>query len=255
MSTSLIRAILADDEPLARARLRRLLLEEPDIRVVAECESGLETLEAMAREPTDVVFLDIQMPAMDGFEVVAALAAASRPAIVFVTAYDRYAVQAFEVHALDYLLKPFSRARLREAVARVRERIAGRDVAALDAHVATLLEEMRVPRVPRDRLVVRHDGRILFVPVSDVDWVEASANYVRVHARGESYALRETMRGMEARLPGDRFLRIHRSTIVNLDRVRELQPWFRGEHLAILHDGTKLAVSRSYAARIIALLG
>lgn len=254
MTNGQISALVADDEPLARGRLRRLLLEEPGVRVVGECATGAAALDAIAREHPDVVFLDIRMPGMDGFEVVAALGGAPAPAIVFVTAYDRYAVRAFEVHAVDYLLKPFARARLRETLARLRERLARRDVAALDARLASMMQELRPPRAPRDRLVVRHDGRILFVPLADVEWVEASANYVRVHARGETYTLRETMRGMELRLPADRFLRIHRSTIVNLDRVRELQPWFRGEQVAILHDGTRLTVARSYAARIIAFL-
>lgn len=254
MTGARITALVADDEPLARGRLRRLLLEEPDVRVVGECATGAEALEAIARKHPDVVFLDVRMPGMDGFEVVDALDGALPPAIVFVTAFDRYAVRAFEVHAVDYLLKPFARARLRETLARLREQLARRDVAALDARLASLMQELRPHRVPRDRLVVRRDGSIVFVPLTDVDWVEASANYVRVHARGEIYTLRETMHGMEARLPADRFLRIHRSTIVNLDHVRELQPWFRGEQVAILHDGTRLTVARSYASRIIALL-
>jgi len=254
MSPAPLRALIVDDEEPARVRLRALLTREPGVEVVGECATGAEAVTAVERDRPDVAFLDVHMTDIDGFETVRRLARDLRPAIIFVTAFDEYAVRAFDVHAVDYLLKPFSRERLHDAVERVRERRAHIDPAILDQRLVHVLEELADGRHPRERLAVRSDGRLFFVRIADIDWVEADANYVKLHTRGEVHALRESMRNMEERLPPDVFLRIHRSTIVNIERVRELQPWFHGEYIAILQDGTRLTVSRAYSGRLDELI-
>lgn len=250
-----MRALIVDDEPAARARLQRLL-EAEAVEIVGECVDGDEALDAIARLAPDVVFLDVEMPGRDGFGVLGALTADALPAIVFVTAFDSYALRAFEVHAVDYLLKPVSAPRLAAALAEVRARLA-RDGEPTASHRLRALTDTlrRDGRISGERLVVRTRGRLLFLRTADIDWVEAAANYVRLHVRGETHIVRESMRGMEERLPPDAFLRIHRSTIVNLDRVKELQPWFHGEYVAILRDGTRLTVSRAYLDRLHAIVG
>lgn len=254
MSLAPLRALIVDDEEPARLRLRTLLEREPEVELVGECAGGAEAIAVIQRERPDVAFLDVHMADLDGVETVRCLTADVRPAIIFVTAFDEYAVRAFDVHAVDYLLKPFSPERLHDAVERVRESRAHADPAILDQRLVHLLEELADGRHPRERITVRSDGRLFFVRIADIDWVEADANYVRLHARGEVHALRESMRNMEGRLPPDVFLRIHRSTIVNIERVRELQPWFHGEYIAILQDGTKLTVSRAYSGRLDELI-
>ncbi len=262
-----IHTLIVDDEPLARTRLRKLLAAERGAEVVGECAGAGEAIEFVRSALPDLVFLDVQMPEMDGFEMLSKLPSATLPAIIFVTAYDDYALRAFEVHALDYLLKPYSRSRFHDAFQRARERLE-RDSATADRRLLGLLAELRArasctaasdsalpPRAGHERLVVKSDGRMFFVRPDDIDWVEASANYVRLHARGASYQLRESMKGMEERLPRHVFVRIHRSAIVNLDRVRELQPWFHGEYVVILADGTRLTASRAYAPRLREVTG
>lgn len=249
-----LRTLIVDDEPPARERLRLLLADEQDIEVVGECGSGDEALDAIERESPDLVFLDIQMPIMDGFEVLDSLDRDRLPGIIFATAYERYALQAFEVHALDYLLKPFTRERLHEAVRLASTRLARRGAGAADPALLALLDAVREDRHARARITVRTDGRVLVVRTADIDWVEAAANYVRIHARGESHALRESMKHMEAKLPPDTFVRIHRSAIVNVDRIRELQPWFHGEYVVILRDGTRLIASRAFVDRLHAAI-
>ena len=255
-----LRALIVDDEPPARARLRKLLAGEPGVTVLGECASGPEAVAAIERHAPDLLLLDIQMPTMDGFAVLEALHGRRPPIIIFVTAHDRYAVRAFESHALDYLLKPFTRDRFHDALDRARERLRENGRGVLEARLAALLDAIRAEnhraRPPgADRLAVKTDGRVLLLRTSDIDWVEAAANYVRLHVRGESHLLRRSMASMEQRLPAGTFLRIHRSTIVNLDRVREIQPWFRGDSVAILHDGTRLSVGRAFAERLHELMG
>jgi len=250
-----IRILIVDDEPPARARLRRLLESEDGVDLLAECANGADAIAAIERDAPDLVFLDVQMPGLDGFHVLEALDVARLPAIVFVSGFDEYALHAFDVHAVDYLLKPVGRERFRTALARARERLALGDAAAPDARLLALVAELRAARASRERLAVRHEGRVQFVRVGDVDWVEAAANYVRLHARSGVFVLRESMKSMEARLPSDSFLRIHRSTIVNFDRVREIQPWFHGEYIALLTDGTRLVVGQAYAGRLRELMG
>ncbi len=249
-----IRALIVDDEPPARERLRRFLDAEEDVDVIGECATGVDAVEAIEREAPHVIFLDVQMPGMNGFEVLQALDVSQLPAIIFVTAHDEYALRAFDVHAIDYLLKPFSHDRFSDALGRARAQLTRTGLAALDRRLAALLEDLKNGQGARARLIVRSGGRVVFVRTAEVDCVEAAANYVRLHLHGESYTLRESMKNIEARLPPEMFLRIHRSTIVNIDRIKELQPWFHGEHIAILQDGTKLTVSRAYTERLQELI-
>jgi two-component system, LytTR family, response regulator len=255
-----IRVLIVDDEPAARARIRRLLKDESDVDVVGEASDGASAVRAITELEPDVLFLDIQMPESDGFDVLARLPNERRPLVVFVTAYDQYALKAFEVHALDYLLKPFDAERFRASFARVRERLA-QDQRTDVQLVRSLLDELRSGRTDLEKLVkgerrhlerimVRSSGKITFVKVSELDWLEASGNYVRLHTARGSHLIRETLSNLEARLDPHQFVRIHRSTIVNLDRVKEMQPWFSGDYLVILHSGVKLKLSRSFREAI-----
>jgi len=251
-----IRVLIVDDEPLARDRVRALSAGQPDLEVVGESADGEEALEAIERLRPDLVFLDIQMPGMDGLELVGHLDPAIVPALVFVTAYDQFAIQAFECHALDYLLKPFDDERFAAAVSRVRAWL-GRSTPGedLNGRIQALLADLRpVGRVP-DRLAVKSGGRVLLLRIEEIDWVEAADNYVNLHAGGESHLLRETMNAIEKRFPADQFLRISRSCIVNLDRIKELQPLFHGEYTVILRDGTRVTLSRGYRDKLTKLLG
>ena len=261
-----IRVAIVDDEELARERMRNLLSEHNDIEVVAECADGAEALRAIDDKNPDLVFLDVQMPDVDGFEVVEALergdAAAPEgtpvkaPAIVFVTAHDDHALKAFEIHALDFLLKPFDAARFEKPLSRARRHVKqSRDT--VDARLLALLEDLRTERRGQrhsDRLIVKSGGRVFFLRTEEIDWVEAAGNYVRLHARSESHLLRESMKNMESRLDPNTFVRIHRSAIVNIDRVKELEPWFHGEYIVIMRDGTRLTASRVYSDRLSALI-
>lgn len=258
-----LKTLIVDDEPLARRRLRKLLADEDDVEIVGECGSAREAIEAIERTTPHLVFLDVQLPDMDGFQLLEALRVPVLPRIIFVTAHDEHALRAFEFHAFDYLLKPYSRERLARALEPARSQVSRDGLAMSDHELLGLSAELHAGREPtaatmnseRERLVIKSDGRMFFVRPSDIDWVEASANYVRLHTRGESYVLRESMKHMESRLPPRDFMRIHRSAIVNLDHVRELQPWFHGEYIVILNDGTKLTASRAYAPRLRQLIG
>jgi len=273
----MIRALIVDDEAIARRRLRRLCGREGDVEVIGECAAGREAVTAVAEHAPDVLFLDVQMPELDGFGVLAALREVTTPertpAVVFVTAYDEHAVRAFDVHAADYLLKPVEPERFRVAVARVRERLGEADAARRHAQLVAILgagaggSRAAPPPAPvgvpvasgapryRERLLAKVDGRMYFVRAADIDWVEADGNYVRLHVGREAHLIRETMADLERDLDPVTFARIHRSTIVNLDRVREMQPWFSGEYVVILHDGTRLKLSRWYRDRLEARLG
>jgi two-component system, LytTR family, response regulator len=239
-----IRVCIADDEPLARERIRTLLEHEPDVRVVSECADGAEAIAEIQRERPDLVFLDVQMPVVDGFGVLRALDDEMIPSVIFVSAHDQYALQAFDVHALDYLLKPFNSHRFRKALSRARLEILKDQPAGVSQRLLSLLEELQNGRKPQERLVLKTAGRVSFLKVDEIDWIEAEGNYVRLHVGATSHLLRETMKGMEAKLDSTRFLRIHRSTIVNADRIKELQPLFHGEYAVILRDGTRLTASR-----------
>jgi len=240
-----IRTVVADDEPLARERIRDLLGHDPEIEIVAEASDGNRAVKAIERTEPDLLFLDVRMPGLDGFGVLEALRVPRLPVVVFVTAHDRFAVKAFEIHALDYLLKPFHRARFEETVRRAKAAVR-RGAADHLSRVFGWLEDARpAPRHVR-RFLVKASGRVVFVLADEIDWIEAAGNYVRLHAGPASHLVRETMAKVEARLDPERFVRVHRSAIVNVESIRELQPMFRGEYTAILRNGRRVAVSRGY---------
>ena len=254
-SPNKIRTLIVDDETPARDRLRHLLKTEEDIEIIGECSNGQQALEALKTDPPDLVFLDIQMPRLTGLEVCAEVNAAggAMPMVVFVTAYDEYALRAFEVHAVDYLLKPFDRERFQSTLDQVRQRI-DRSGGGAEARLAALLAEFRGTTRHPDRLVYKQNGRIVFVRTDSIDWVESDGNYVRVHAGADSHYVRETLAGIENQLSAEKFMRISRSTIVNLDRVKEFQPVFYGDYAVILQNGSKLNMSRTYRDRLESLI-
>lgn len=249
------RTLIVDDEPLARERLRQLLAGESDIELVGECADGREAVAAIRETSPDLVFLDVQMPELTGFEVLEQVRGGRLPAIVFVTAHDQFALKAFEVHALDYLLKPFDRDRFQTALRRALDHIRRNQAGELDQRLSALLRDLKPPARTPDRLAVKSGGRVVLVRVDDIDWVEAADNYVELHVGAESHLHRETMADLEQMLPPARFMRISRSAIVNVDRIKELQPLFHGEYAVILRNGTRLTLSRSYREKLDQLLG
>jgi two-component system LytT family response regulator len=252
-----IRTVIVDDEPLARRGIRAHLDLEKDIEVVSECRNGREAVAAIEGDSPDLVFLDVQMPELDGFGVVDEVGVERMPAVVFVTAYDRYALRAFEVNALDYLLKPFDGERFAQTVQRARNQIERDSAGDLSGRLRNLLADLKSQsdRKHPDRLVIKSAGRISFVDVSEIDWIEAANNYVRLHAGRELHLLRETMNSLEQRLDPGKFLRIHRSRMVNIQKVKELRTLFRGEYDIMLHDGTRLESGRGYRDRVQRLCG
>jgi two-component system LytT family response regulator len=252
--TPRIRAVVVDDEELGRDRLHSLLELQPDVEIVGVCADGPTAVETIDREQPDLVFLDVQMPGMDGFEVVENLDPARLPAVIFVTAHDGHAIRAFEIHALDFLLKPFDQTRFEKALERARTQIASKQGQVIDSRLVSLLEELREERKYPERLIVKSSGRVFFVRSEEIDWVEASGNYVKVHTKADAHLLRESMKNMEAKLDPKTFVRIHRSAIVNIDRIKELEPWFHGEYIVIMRDGTRLTASRVFSDRLSALI-
>jgi two-component system LytT family response regulator len=251
-----IRTLVVDDEPLARERIRALLSEQPDIDVVGEARDGEEAVSAILAHAPDLVFLDIQMPKMDGFEVIKTIGPENMPLVVFVTAYDQHALKAFDVRALDYLLKPFDRERFAESIGRVRQAIERSGSDEIGRRLLELVRELKPGGAQRsDRLVIKSAGRLFFLRIDEIDWVEAAGNYVKLHVGTDEHLLRETMNGIEVKLDPDKFFRIHRSRIVNMERIKELQPWFNGEYVVILRNGTKLTLSRGYREKLQERLG
>jgi two-component system LytT family response regulator len=248
-----IKTLIVDDEPLARDKVKRFLRDEDDIEIVGECGNGKEALAAIKKLSPDLVFLDIQMPEMNGFQVLQSVGAAQMPAVIFATAYDQYAIQAFDVHALDYLLKPFNRERFRRAVERVREQLGANDADSLDKRLRALIADLKTEKKYLERLVIKSVGRVFFLKTKEIDWIEAAGNYVKLHVGRESHMLRETMNGLESKLDPDKFLRIHRSTLVNIDRIKELHPLFSGDYTVMLQNGAELTLSRSYRDRLLEL--
>lgn len=253
-----LRVLVVDDEPLARQRIRSLLEAAPEVEVVGEATDGEEAVERIVSLRPDAVFLDVQMPEMNGFDVVGAVGVEAMPVTVFVTAYDEYALRAFEAHALDYLMKPFHRSRFESTLRRVREQVAARrrreeGDQPVAGELRELLNELR-PRNHVRRLVVRIGPRIVFVNAADVDWIDAEGNYARLHVGSHTYLLRETMARLEEQLDPEHFLRIHRSTIVNVERIQEVQPLFKGNYSVLLRDGTRLATTRGYRDRVQGLI-
>jgi two-component system LytT family response regulator len=249
----MIRVVVADDEPLARERIRTLLAAHPDIDLVGECGDGEEAVRVLAAQRPDLIFLDVQMPELDGFGVLNAFPPDQRPHVVFITAYDEHAVRAFEVNAVDYLLKPVEPRRFEAALSRARERMA-QPPADRDAALEAVLAELRRARGHTTRLVVRDGSRVSFVRPEDIDWIDASGNYARLHVGGGIHLLREPLKALETRLDPERFLRVHRSAIVNLERITSVEPYFHGEYVLTLRDGTRLTSSRTHSARLRSLL-
>jgi two-component system, LytTR family, response regulator len=250
-----IRTLVVDDEPMARERVVSLLTEQPDVEVVGECADGEEAVAAIERLSPELVFLDVQIPGLDGFGVIRAVTPQRMPMVVFTTAYDEYALRAFEVHALDYLLKPFDAQRFRHAVERARERLERQRTGDLGRRLLAMVQDSRPEATPAtERILIRSSGRIYFVKVDEIDWVDAAGNYVRLHVKGETHLFRETMNAMEQRLDPTRFARIHRSHMVNINRIKELQP-HGGEHIVVLQNGVRLTLSRGYRDRLQERLG
>ncbi|HKR60604.1 MAG TPA: LytTR family DNA-binding domain-containing protein [Pyrinomonadaceae bacterium] len=247
-----IRTLIVDDEPIAREGIRMLLCEDPEIIIGGECSNGREAIEEIVMQMPELVFLDVQMPEISGFDVLDAVGADAMPFVIFVTAYDKYALRAFEVDALDYLLKPFTRERFFTALERAKTQIR-RHVTDYHDSLQALIERLE-PSRHLERVVIKRGGRISFLDVDEIDWVEADDIYVRFHVVRESHLVRGTMNRLEARLDPQTFLRIHRSIIVNLSRVKELQSLFRGEYVVKLRDGTELTSSRSYRDKLQPLL-
>jgi two-component system, LytTR family, response regulator len=245
-----IRTLVVDDEPLARERLTSLLAAEADIEIVGQCRDGEEAVHAIIDHSPDLVFLDVQMPAMNGFEVIEAVGSERMPLVIFVTAYDQHALKAFQVRALDYVLKPFDRERFQEALQRARAHIQRDETGDLGRRLLALVKDLRRDQPRTDRLVVKSGGRLFFLRTDEIDWIEASGNYVRLHVGTTSHLLRETMNAIEGRLDPEKFFRIHRSRIVNMERIQEMQPWLNGEYAVVLRTGTRLTLSRGYREKL-----
>jgi two-component system LytT family response regulator len=245
--------LLVDDEPLARAGLRVLLERDPEIAAIQETRDGQEAVKAIRATRPDLVFLDVQMPEMDGFEVVRQIGGAEMPAVVFVTAHDKYAIQAFEINAIDYLLKPVTEQRFSQALERVKARLKSDAVGGDDRQIRYLLESLNAPKRHVKRLAVRASGKIVFVDAADIDWIEAAENYVQVHTARSGHLLHVTMNALEKSLNPEMFLRIHRSVIVNVGRIRELQTAMHGEYVVTLASGVRLQSGRMYSDRLKAL--
>jgi two-component system, LytTR family, response regulator len=249
-----IRALIVDDEPLAREGIRMRLKQEPDVEVIGACKNGREAVTAILRDVPDLVFLDIQMPRLDGFGVIEAVGVRQMPHVIFVTAYDEHALRAFEVSALDYLLKPIDGGRFSEALERVRSRIRGENLEAVSERLSKMMASLSVERSHLERLSIKSAGRITFIGVDEIDWIEAADNYVQVHSGRQSHLLHATMNSLESRLDPNRFLRIHRSIIVNIGRIKELHPMFHGGYRVILKDGAQLTSGRHYRENLQKLL-
>jgi two-component system LytT family response regulator len=251
----ILKTLIVDDEPLARERLATLLQNEEGLETLGECRDGLEAIAAIQQLQPDLVFLDVQMPGADGFQVIQAIGAEKMPMVIFVTAYDQHALKAFEVRALDYLLKPFDRDRFREALGRARHHIEQQETGDLGRRLLALVKDLRPSAPKTDRLVVKSGGRLFFLRTDEIDWIEAAGNYARLHVGTDAHLIRETMQSLESRLDPERFFRIHRSRIVNMERIQELQPWFNGEYVVILRNGTRLTLSRGYREKLQERLG
>jgi len=262
-SSARIRTIIVDDEPTARRGIRLLLERDGGVEIVGEAVGGVEAAELIRREKPDLAFLDVQMPGCDGFAALSQLDSAVTPAVVFVTAYDEHALRAFEVNAVDYLLKPYDDARFAAALQRGKDEVRRRQADVVNSRLTQLLDYLQqtseravAPRedAASDRILLKSSGEIFFLKADEIDWIEAEGDYMKFHVAGRAHLMRETMARLEARLDPKRFIRIHRSTIVNIDRLRKLSPSFAGEYAVILNDGTKLKLSRGYHERIASLM-
>jgi len=249
---SVVRTVVADDERLARQKLLILLKSEPQVKVVAECQDGKQAVAAIRNFRPDMLLLDIQMPQLDGFQVLGEIPPEEMPVVIFTSAYDQYAIRAFEANALDYLLKPFDQERLHHAVERARSELFKSRDSEITHRILSLLSQVKSTTVPpseRDnRLVIKINGRVVFLDLDSIDWVEAAANYVRLYVGKESYLLRQPIARISERLDARHFVRIHRSAIVNVRKIRELIPVNSGEYVVVLKNGKELSCSRGYRA-------
>jgi two-component system, LytTR family, response regulator len=250
-----IRALIADDEALARNLIRRMLKDDRDLEVIGECSNGKETVAMIRKERPDVVFLDVQMPEMDGFAVLESIGTERLPEIIFTTAYEQYAIRAFELHALDYLLKPFDHARFKDAIKYAKERLRSERENDGRMQISALLASIKNKPQYLERLVIKAGGRITFLRTDEINWIEADDKYVHLHTSKVRPMVRQTLSAMEAQLDPKKFRRVHRSAIVNVERITELQPLFSGEYSILLQDGAKLTLSRNYKDKLFELLG
>lgn len=263
--SSPLRILIVDDEPSAREIVREMLadaLQNGELEIVGECGDGHSAIHAIQTTKPDLVFLDVQMPETDGFAVLAALQPDQLPVVIFVTAYDQYALRAFDVHALDYLLKPFDRERFDQAFERARHTLHRDRESELNERILSLLEERPTPQSQQparqqylERLVVKTDGRVFFLRADEIEWIEAEGNYVSLHAGKKAYLFREAISTLAKQLDPRKFRRIHRSTIVNIDSIKELQPMFRGEYRVVMRDGVELKLSHNYRDNLQQQLG
>jgi len=251
-----IRVLVVDDEPLARRGIRQLLDSETDFEIVGECKNGREAVSALEKLSPELIFLDIQMPLLDGFSFIEKVGAQNLPEIVFVTAYDEYAIRAFEINALDYLLKPVDPERFQKTLERVREQIKNKQPRQMEQKLAALLENLKLPESEKylERIAIKENGRVTFLNIDEILWISSEGNYVGLHTKGETHLLRETMDAIERKLDSRKFLRLRRSTIVRIEQIKELYPLFNGEFEVVLKNGTRLASSRRYRKNLDALL-
>jgi two-component system LytT family response regulator len=243
-------ALIVDDEPLAREWIRNGLAGEQDIEIVGECGDGFQAVQKIGELKPQLVFLDVQMPGLDGLGVLDMIGVDEGRAVIFVTAFDQYALKAFDAHAVDYLMKPFSHERLKEAVRRALSRIGRGAPDTLNETLLALVEDLRRERAYPEWFLLRKDGRSYFLRVRDIEWIESSRNNVRLHAGSEVHVLQETTSGIEVKLDPKRFMRIHRSTIVNIERIKEMHPWFNGDYSVTMRDGTQLTMSQTYREKL-----
>lgn len=255
MKNAPIKALIADDEALARKFIRRMLKDDHEIEIVGECSNGREALAMIRKQNPDLVFLDVQMPEMDGFAVLDSIETERLPEIIFATAYEQYAIRAFELHALDYLLKPFDQTRFKDAIKHAKERFRSERQNEGRIQINALLESIKTKPQYLDRLMIKAAGRITFLSTDEITWIEADDKYVHLHTGKINPMVRQTLSAMETQLDPKKFRRIHRSAIVNVERIKELQPLFSGEHSILLVDGTKLTLSRNYKDKLFELLG
>jgi two-component system, LytTR family, response regulator len=255
MKNAPIRALIADDEALARKFIRRMLRDDHDVEIVGECSNGKEAVAMIRKQNPDLVFLDVQMPEMDGFAVLESIGVERLPEIIFTTAYEQYAIRAFELHALDYLLKPFDQARFKDAIKHAKERFRSERQNEGRTQMSALLESIKNKSQYLDRLMIKASGRITFLSTDEINWIEADDKYVHLHTGKISPMVRQTLSAMETQLDPKKFRRIHRSIIVNVERIKELQPLFNGEYSVTLEDGTKLTLSRTYKDRLFSVVG